>query len=127
MNAAMFWEMERGFWLRDRGYYDQELAQRSLMIFPQPVGILDRDETLTAIEGAPRWEEVKMSEKHYLHPSDDCRVLVYRVHAQRHGEPPYEALCSSVYARVKFEFVLVSHQQTPVDCSFRTAKTPKKK
>ncbi|HMN12918.1 MAG TPA: hypothetical protein PKD55_11395 [Bellilinea sp.] len=122
MNAKMFWDLETGFWRGDRAYYEKELATKSLMVFPQPVGVLDREQTLESVGDSARWDTVRFSEKHYLAPSDDCRVLVYRVHARREEMPPYEALCSSVYARVKFEFVLVSHQQTPIDCSFRSQK-----
>jgi len=47
--------------------------------------------------------------------SDDTAALVYRAHAKRQDQPPYEAAITSVYRRRSGSWELVVHQQTPLD------------
>lgn len=114
MDEKMFWEMEKGFWTGGAEYFESELAEDAVMILPEPHFILDRAQAIEQIKHTARWTDLKISHKQYRRPADDCRVLVYQVAAHRVDGTPYKALCTSVYARVKFEFVMICHQQTPV-------------
>lgn len=108
------WNLERAFWLGGVDVYQDHLAADALMVFPAPVGVLDRAATLAAIEAAPRWRSALFSAQRTLQPAADVFILCYAVHAKRDdAQPGYAALCSSTYVRQGEQWRLVLHQQTP--------------
>ncbi|NZA27774.1 nuclear transport factor 2 family protein [Luteimonas sp. SJ-92] len=113
MDEAALWSLERGFWTGDASFYDANLAEEAVMVFPAPAGIMDRAQTLEAIRSAPRWQRVEMAGQRLLQAGDGAVALAYRVRAERDGDDGYAALCGSVYARTAQDWRLVMHQQTP--------------
>lgn len=47
-------ERERGFWTGSVAHYERWLVPQVLMVFPAPVGILDRDAALAGIRSGSR-------------------------------------------------------------------------
>ena len=90
--------------------YRRHLADDALMVLPS--GVLDRDECLAAIEAAPGWDELEISDARTVPLGTDSAILTYAWRSRR-GDFTYTALMSSVYARRAGEWRLVLHQQTP--------------
>jgi hypothetical protein len=63
-----------------------------------------------SLKGAPRWRSVRMTERRTARPSGEVTVLAYRARAEREGQAPYDASCTSTWVDGK----LVQHQQTPL-------------
>jgi hypothetical protein len=115
-NGGALWEMERGFWLHDAAYYTTFLAPDCIMVFPQPPGVLVGNEIVAALEQAPRWKTIEMTNRTLVALDADVAMLTYRAIAQRDGNTlnGYGALCSSIYTRKNSQWLLVHHQQTPL-------------
>ncbi|KKB10354.1 DUF4440 domain-containing protein [Devosia chinhatensis] len=108
------WKIERGLWLDGAEAYRARMADSCLMVFG-PTGILDRDRILAALEAAPRWRDVELSEMALTTPGDSVAVvLAYKARARRDDGEDYQALCSSTYLVLEGEVKLVQHQQTPL-------------
>jgi hypothetical protein len=54
VDKDLLFEREEQFWKGDAGFYRQHVAEDGLMVFPEPVGILNKEESMTAIEQAAR-------------------------------------------------------------------------
>lgn len=108
-------ELEEGFWnaAGDGDYYREHMAPGGLSVLP--VGFLDKDETVGAIEAAEPWGEFKIYDVRTIDLGDDEAAVCYRAEAFREdGSPGYTALISSVYTRLHGEWKLSLHQQTPI-------------
>lgn len=109
-------ELEDGFWSAagDGNFYREHMAPQGLCVLP--VGILDKDETVAAVEQAEPWVEFKLHDITAIDLGDDEAAVCYRAEAFREdGSPRYTALISSVYIRVRGEWKLSLHQQTPLN------------
>lgn len=115
--AKQLWRLERQFWSGDATFYEGFLAEEALMVFPPPVGCLDRSATVSSIRSAPRWLNVVFENQFLLEPVADIKILVYIARADRgDADSRYVAQCSSVYIRQP-EWCLALHQQTPLNPS----------
>jgi hypothetical protein len=92
-------------------FYEEHLADRGVMVFPGTV--LDKHAALEAMRGAEPWSDYRLEDVRILEVGDDVGVIVYRAHARRGAQPPYEAVMSSTYERRDGTWRLVLHQQTP--------------
>ena len=109
------WQIEQGFWTGDAAFYGKHLAPNSLMVFPPPVGVLDRAGTIEAIREAPRWRNVQFEDQRLSIELGQPALLVYRVIADRgDARSRYEALCTSVYVECGSIWKLLVHQQASV-------------
>lgn len=106
------WELERGFWLKGADHYRLALDPSCVMVFP--MGAVQGEAILAAVQAAPRWALVQMAERQTGRPSNDLAVLAYRATGHREGPAPYEAWCSSTYRRDGPRWRLIQHQQTPI-------------
>ncbi len=108
-------ELEEGFWDAGNGdHYREHMAADGLCVLP--VGVLDKEATVAAIARAEPWSEFKLHEVRTLDLGDDEAALSYRAEAFRKDKSPgYFAFISSVYVRVRGEWKLFLHQQTPVE------------
>lgn len=113
MEFDRHWEAERRFWLDGPEFYGGQMARDALMVFPAPVGILAGGAIVAGLDGAPRWQSVEMLERSATRLGGTV-VLAYRASAERDGQEPYRALCSSTYALAGGAWLLLSHQQTPL-------------
>jgi hypothetical protein len=114
MGDEEFWELEREFWLGGVSVYETRLAAQSLMVLPEPAGVLEREETIKSIKSAPRWSSVEIFNKKTAFPSARVTVLTYRAHAARGDAHEYIAQCSSVYIWENEEWKLTLHHQSPL-------------
>ena len=109
------WELEEEFWRGDADFYERTLAQNALMVFPAPIGIMDRAAAVDSIRSVPRWQSVSFGDKHLLSAGQGAVVLAYSVQADRGGDDSsYAARCSSVYTHGDDGWRLVLHQQAPL-------------
>ncbi len=106
--------MEERFWTGGPEYYASHLAPAALMVFPEPTGVLVRDEIASSVEGG-RWSEVSLEEHRVLELTDRSALVTYKATALRDNEPPYVARASSAYVRDRDGgWKLAFHQQTPI-------------
>lgn len=107
-------ELEKRFWEGDADFYRQNLTDDSLMVFAEPVGILEKDVTVESIAGAVRWRDIRFSDVRVLSPTADVSILVYKAVARREAEETdYSTMASSVYVRQGGKWQMVLHQQSP--------------
>ena len=108
-------ELERRFWLEaSPDLYADAMAADGVMVFG-PVGILDKEQTIAAVEGAGGWSEIQMDDVRTVELTPDSVALVYRAHGVREGQDPYNVLVTSVYVRRGGAWQIAVHQQTPLD------------
>jgi hypothetical protein len=106
--------LEEQFWRGDSAFYRRNLADEAVMIFPDPAGVMIKDDMCSSVENAPRWEEVLLEEHRLMEIDEHAALLTYRATAARDGELPYVARASSVYVRDGSGWKLAFHQQTPL-------------
>jgi len=86
-------------------WYRERLADDAVMVFP--FGVLDREQSLAAIAGAPPWAEYRI-EKSRTVALPGGGALVYHARARRPGAEPFEAWIASVWIAGR----LALHQQS---------------
>src|SRR5918995_2888727 len=91
--------LEEQFWKGDADFYRQRLTAEALMVFPDPVGVLGKEETVASISQAPRWRDVEFTEVKAVMLATDAALLVYRATARRAEDATYVTRASSVYVR----------------------------
>jgi hypothetical protein len=105
-------ELERRFWMEGEAYFT--LATDAVLVFADPVGMLDRDGAIGAIGGAPRWRKVNFAAPVCRKPSDDSALVAYEAATRRDGDASdYRAMAGTVYVREGGAWKLAFHQQTP--------------
>jgi hypothetical protein len=108
-------DLERRFWLEASvELYAERMAPDGVMVFG-PVGVLDKEQTIAAVEAVSPWAHVEMTDVRAVDLTPDAAALVYRAHGVRDGQPPYDVLVTSVYVRRGGVWQLVLHQQTALD------------
>ncbi len=107
-------ELETGFWnaAGTGDFYREHMAAHGLCVLP--VGILDKDDTVSAVAGAAPWQGFNFDDVRMLDLSHDVAALCYRATASRETHE-YSALISSVYTRTNGRWMLTLHQQTAID------------
>ena len=112
----LLFALEEQFWLKSADYYQRNLADAALMVFPDPAGVQVKDEILSSLAGASRWTDVALEEHRVIELSNGAAVVTYKATARRAGEPkPYRARASSAYVHDGRHWKLAFHQQTPLD------------
>ena len=108
------WSMEQEFWGAGVDFYRDHLAPDAKMLFPEPVGMLNRDEVIRSIDESPRWTRVEMEERSRVSLHPEVELLAYRARAWREGDTEvYQAWIVSVYRALEDSWLLVYHQQVP--------------
>ena len=107
-------KLEERFWTEGAGYFRRNLADSAVMVFPEPAGVLVKDEIASSVEAAARWSKVELEEHRLLELSEDAALVTYKATARRPGKDPYVARASSAYVRDGTAWKLAFHQQTPV-------------
>ncbi len=93
-------------------FCEQWLADDAVMIVPGMV--IDRATFLQAVAREPPWANHHIAEPKVVQLTDDSAALVYRVKAQRDGQPEFAGLVTSVYVKRAGRWQLALHQQTPM-------------
>ena len=111
----LLFSLEEQLWLKSTDYYQRNLADAALMVFPDPAGVQVKDEILSAVAGASPWTDVALEEHRVMELSNDAALVTYKATARRAGEPkPYRARASSAYVHDGRGWKLAFHQQTPL-------------
>lgn len=113
MSANDIWEIERLLWVNGESFFAETMTDDCLMVFPDPVGILEGNEIVEGLRKAPRWSDVEMDKRTTVDHGKTI-VLAYRATGVRHGDGTYRAFCMSVYERDGTNWRIAAHQQTPV-------------
>src|SRR5512138_2484361 len=58
----LLFALEEQFWLKSADYYQRNLADAALMVFPGPAGVQVKDEILSSVASAARWSDVALEE-----------------------------------------------------------------
>lgn len=106
-------DLEEKFWTEGAAYYAQHLAPAALMVFPEPTGVLVKDEIASSLQGA-RWSDVLLEEHRLLELDDASALVTYKATAVRDNSEPYIVRASSAYVKDGGEWKLAFHQQTPI-------------
>lgn len=105
--------IEEELWTGGEASYRRLLAEEAVLVFADPVGAMNRDETLASIASAPRWTDVVLEEVREAVLAEDIVLLTYRDTARRPDlEEPYTARASSLYTRHGGDWKLAFHQQS---------------
>ena len=112
MSDPEIWTVEEILWTGGTDAYRRRMAPLCLMAFPG-IGVLKGDEVLDALTEAPRWSEVKMEGRNMIE-TDGLIVLAYTAHAQRDGDSPYHAVCSSTWRETPNGWRIIQHQQSRI-------------
>lgn len=94
-------------------FYSSILGDDALMLFPGGMLIDGKENILDSLAAQP-WQSYQIDDSRVIALTDNAKVVVYRVTAQREGSEPYRALISSTYSLNDGKWQLVLHQQTPV-------------
>jgi hypothetical protein len=106
--------LEQGFWLEGAEFYREHLARKSMMVFPDPIGVMTRAQIIAGVQEGPRWTRVSMEDARLLDIGNGCLVLTYKALARRERlEFSYSVLAGSVYVREGDAWKLAFHQHTP--------------
>jgi Domain of unknown function (DUF4440) len=93
-------------------FCDEWLADDAVMVVPGMV--IDRATFLEAVVHEQPWTTHRIEEPRIVPLTDDSAALVYRVTAQRHGQPDFTGLLTSVYVKRAGRWQLALHHQTPI-------------
>jgi hypothetical protein len=107
------WSLEERFWTEGADSARHMTAKDAVFVLSYPSGILRGDALWQESSVAQRWRSVVMTER-YFKQEKGVAVLAYRVSAERHDIPLYEALCTSSYLQDDGKWLRIVHQQTPV-------------
>jgi Domain of unknown function (DUF4440) len=113
MNKEELLEVEEQFWRGDANFFRKNVADDALFVFSQPVGVLNKDQSIEAIRDGERWAEVTFDDVRVEEISADVAVIVYGANAKTESGNPYSAMASSVYVERNGSTLLVLHQQSP--------------
>lgn len=106
--------IEQKFWTQGSKFFDRNLAYAAIMVFPEPVGVLPREQILASLARQQRWTRVTFEEHRLLELSDRTALVTYKATARRDDGEPYVVHASSAYVRDGGSWKLAFHQQTPV-------------
>jgi hypothetical protein len=106
--------LEEKFWTEGGEYYRRHLAHTAVMVFPDPRGVMVKDEIASSLDEQTRWSQVALEEHRLLELSDNAAVVTYKATASRPDGKPYVARASSTYVRDGGGWKLAFHQQTPL-------------
>lgn len=103
------WADEEAWWTLGAAEARRRAHPSCVMALAQ--GLLQGEEIFAALDTTPRWQAVAMLERRVVE-GEDAVVLAYRARAERQGEAPYEAICTSTWVRQQDGWRLIQHQQT---------------
>ena len=93
--------------------YERRLAEDAVVIVPGRA--LGKNETVSAMNESPGWEEFRIAGARVIEPRPGIAVLTYRFDGRRGNAHTYAALMSSIYSSANGEWRLLLHQQTLID------------
>lgn len=77
-----------------------------------PFGVMQREDTIEAMESAPAWERYEIRDPHVIALTPNSGIVLYSVTAQRAGQDPHRD--DQQHVRPPRRVLEVAfHQQTP--------------
>ena len=114
MDDERVWRFEESLWTADAEHYRECIDDECLMVLPEAPFILAGQKAVDAVSQTPRWTKVALTDRQVHRPQEGLIVIAYKALADRDGEQPYEAHCTTTYRRLSHEnWKVVQHQQTP--------------
>ncbi|WP_460741257.1 nuclear transport factor 2 family protein [Mariniluteicoccus endophyticus] len=92
-------------------YYGDLMTDDALMVLVNGI-VMDRATVVASLDQAPTWDHYELTDPRRVDLGADAAALAYRATAQRGGEPPFEALMTSVYRLVDGTPRLALYTQT---------------
>lgn len=103
------WADEEAWWTMGLPEARRRTHPSCVMAFAD--GLLQGDDIFAALDRAPRWDTVLMTDRRMVE-GEDCIVLAYRARARRPDGGEHRALCTSTWVRQADGWRLIQHQQT---------------
>ena len=75
--------LEERFWIDGEEFFQRNLAYTALMVFPEPVGVLLKDEIESSVNVRARWSQVELEEHRVLELVEDAVLVTYKFAAMR--------------------------------------------
>ena len=94
-------------------FYGELMTADALMVLVNGM-VLDRDQVVASLDGAPAWDDYQLTEPTRVDLGSQAAALTYRATAYRSGEQPFVALMSSSYRLIDGFPRLALYQQTTV-------------
>ena len=91
--------------------YRRVLDADAVLVVPGMV--LDRVETVAAMDASPGWDEFTMAGERVVPLADGAALLTYRFDGRR-GDVRYAAQMASVYVERDGDWRMIFHRQTPI-------------
>ena len=91
-------------------FYAEVMHDDGLMVFPGLT--MDKRAALEAIREARPWASFELTDVRVARVGD-AGLVSYKAVGERTGQPPYQAVMSSVYVRDESGWRLLLHQQSP--------------
>ncbi len=114
MDDERIWGSEQGLWTGDPENYRVTIDEQCLMVLPAKPFIVTGRQAAEAVSATPRWSSVILGDRQVARPQEGLIVIAYTARAERQGEQPYEAHCTTVYRRLEHDkWRVIQHQQTP--------------
>ncbi|HEX2266681.1 MAG TPA: nuclear transport factor 2 family protein, partial [Actinomycetota bacterium] len=112
MNKERLLEIEEQFWKGDADFYRKNVADDALFVFSQPVGVLNKDQCIEAIQDGERWADVTFDDVRVVELSAGVAAIVYGANAKTATGSGYSAMATSVYVQRNGWTLLLLHQQS---------------
>lgn len=110
---ATIWEHEEKFWTGHAPFHDETVPKDTIMVFGNPLGICKGPEARHALDKAPDWTGVKMSEQAIVRPAENVAVTAYLAEGDAGNGVLHKVWCSSTWVARDGAWHQVQHQQTP--------------
>jgi hypothetical protein len=119
MDDQRVWAFEESLWTASPEHYAESIDDQCLMVLPAMPFVFTGAQSIGAVSGTPRWEQVELTERQVARPQEGLIVVAYKAKA-RQGDRHYVAYCTSTYRhlpnadgeRTEDRWQVVQHQQT---------------
>ena len=112
MDDGRVWAFEENLWKGGADVYRESIDEACLMVVPAPPFVMTGQQAIDAVTDTPRWDKVTFSDEQIARPEEGLIVVAYQIDAERDGDAPFNAYCTSTYRRLSHEeWRVVQHQQ----------------
>jgi hypothetical protein len=94
-------------------FYGELMTDDALMVLANGMA-MTRDQVMASLRDSPAWDDYEIQAPRLVSAGKQAAALVYRARAVREGQPPFEALMTSLYVQGTGRWRLALYTQTPV-------------
>lgn len=115
MEDERIWKFEESLWTGDAENYREKVHKDCVMALPAPPFVFDGKAAISAVSNTPRWSKAEFSDGQISRPKHGLIAIAYSVNADREGNEPYQAHCTSTYLldEEADRWHVVQHAQVP--------------